>query len=218
MAMSIEDAVAILNERIQKLEEKMEEEDKPESYRDLTLWDTTIGDLDRYIIEPMKGKPKQQPSMVMDDLFGVWHDPLTARFHMYVDNVRGPPDRYEWVRGFYWLPLILEPIEEFFDFPRREAADAVVDYKKRLAEIEKDYNIEKIDIVTKLGGAAKATGSPGNSPEEAQHYANTHMAEELYNKVQENRDMVKDIIKLGVANYHSEGLGAGFYKTAKVEG
>ena len=190
--MTIEDLLASLNDRIAKLERKTAGKKKKPNWRDIK-WDSDWGDVYQAVIEPMLGKGEKDPGIVFDDLYNVWYSPTTADYTIGMTQY-GPPDTYEFIRGFYWVPWILEPIEDFLiGTPKDIRAKVRAEIGALYENIQKKYDeAEKEE--------EKATGTPGNRPEEAQFYNNkvVKAIEEIYDTSKEAEKKSEYALKLSL--------------------
>jgi len=196
-----------LGEDVDKKLEKIKEEDEPQSVLDLNPFETKFKDWMKFVIDPAFQKAKEEPDMVFDDYYNIWYNQMALKHVM-------KPDTYEGIKQLYWTPLLFEPIETFFDKARRIQKEVESKYKNALAKIDERYgSIMLLDLKINLAKERKkdkSTGTPGNTPEEAQHYAHKKADIEKAKEIDERVHYLEKIVYGGLAH---EELGMGAYNT-----
>jgi hypothetical protein len=128
----------------------------------------TYGQVRDFIMTPMTEAQKANPDMISDDFYNMYYGPHILKWTL--------QETYEMAKPGYLFAMFFEPIEHFWDYAKRKGRDSAQAYKDALGNIEKKYGKIMLDDLVarqkargRQNGAA-ATGSSGNTPEEAQHY------------------------------------------------
>ena len=139
------------------------------------------------LINKIKGEKREIEETTLDDFADIWYTkPI-------FDYTTDGEDKYAMADNLYWTGWILEPIGAYramCKMRERSILKEVSIFAKTLSAIDNaDYEKLVQDAKKKK---AQETGSPGNTPEEAQHYAGQRQAGEYSKEMKGKIDFAYD--------------------------